>query len=221
MRRWRGVLGLVMAAGLVLSAAARDGAVKAWEGEIVIPTYPIYGADVNPKIFELEGSIVYPYTMQDHLSTVKEERTYRAVFLENEYLKVTCLPQIGGRIHSVLDKTTNEQMFHLNNVIKPGLIAMRGAWVSGGIEWNRGPQGHTVTSFSPVNVVSQTHEDGSASLVIGYREMNFHTRWNVVLTLHPGKAYLDEQIRIYNPTDGTHSYYFWNNTAFPCVPGTR
>ncbi len=200
---------------------AAMGEVRAWEGEIAIPTYPIYGADVNPKIFELEGSIVYPYTMQDHLSTVKEDRTYRAVFLENEYLKVTCLPQIGGRIHSVLDKTTNEQMFHLNNVIKPGLIAMRGAWVSGGIEWNRGPQGHTVTSFSPVNVVSQTHEDGSASLVIGYREMNFHTRWNVVLTLHPGKAYLDESIRIYNPTDGTHSYYFWNNTAFPCVPGTR
>lgn len=219
--RWlRGVLSLIITVGLSLAAMSQE-AVKAWEGEITIPTYPIYGADVNPKIYELEGSIVYPYTMQDHLSTVKEDRTYRAVFVENEYLKVTCLPQIGGRIHSVLDKTTGEQMFHLNNVIKPGLIAMRGAWVSGGIEWNRGPHGHTVTSFAPVNVTSKENPDGSAALVIGYTEMNFHTRWNVELTLRPGKAYLDEEIRIYNPTDGTHSYYFWNNTAFPCLPGTR
>jgi tetratricopeptide (TPR) repeat protein len=214
------MLNLTVAVGLALAAGAQE-TVKAWEGEITIPTYPIYGADVNPKIYELEGSIVYPYTMQDHLSTVKEDRIYRAVFVENEYLKVTCLPQIGGRIHSVLDKATGEQMFHLNNVIKPGLIAMRGAWVSGGIEWNRGPHGHTVTSFAPVNVISKENPDGSASLIIGYTEMNFHTRWNVKLTLRPGKAYLDEEIRIYNPTDGTHSYYFWNNTAFPCLPGTR
>ncbi len=212
---------LVAAVGVALAAVGQEGNVKAWEGEITIPTYPIYGADVNPKIYELEGSIVYPYTMQDHLTTIKEDRTYRAVCLENEYLKVTCLPQLGGRIHSVLDKTTGEQMFHLNHVIKPGLIAMRGAWISGGIEWNRGPQGHTVTSFAPVNVTSRPNPDGSASLVIGYTEANFHTRWNVTLTLRPGKAYLDEAIRIYNPTDGTHSFYFWNNTAFPCEPGTR
>ena len=207
----------------ILGVAAHAGQdrVKAWEETITIPTYPIYGDDENPKFYELEGSIIYPYAMQDHLSTVREEREYRAVIVENEYLRVTCLPQIGGRIHSVLDKTRNEEMFHLNRVIKPGLIAMRGAWVSGGIEWNRGPQGHTVTSFSPVNVIPQVRRDGSASLVIGYTELNFRTRWNVRLTLHPGKAYLDEEIRIYNPTDGIHSYYFWNNTAFPFVHGTR
>ncbi|MCC6489776.1 MAG: DUF5107 domain-containing protein [Candidatus Hydrogenedentes bacterium] len=212
---------VVLVLALLGVANADAPGVKVWEDTISIPTYPIYADDVNPKFYELEGSIVYPYSMQDHLSTVKEERVYRALFLENEYLKVTCLPQIGGRIHSVLDKTRGEEMFHLNRVIKPGLIAMRGAWPSGGVEWNRGPQGHTVTSFSPVNVVPQVRPDGSASLVIGYTEHNFRTRWNVRLTLHPGKAYLDEEIRIYNPTDGTHSYYFWNNTAFPFVRGTR
>lgn len=215
-----GVLCVTALMGLP-TAFAVENAVKTWEGEIVIPTYPIYPADVNPRFEELNGSIIYPYTMQDHLSTVKEDRTYRAVFLENEYLKVTCLPQIGGRIHSVFDKTTNEEMFHLNHVIKPGLIAMRGAWISGGIEWNHGPQGHTVTSYSPANVTSQENPDGSASLVVGYTSKNFRTRWNVRLTLRPGKAYLDEEIRLYNPTDGTHSYYFWNNTAFPCLEGTR
>jgi len=80
------------------------------------------------------SSITYPYNMQDHLSRTLEDRTYRALFLENEYLLVTCLPELGGRLHSVYDKTTNQEVFHKNNVIKPGMIAMRGAFISGGVE---------------------------------------------------------------------------------------
>ncbi len=194
---------------------------RAWEGTITIPTYPWGPDDINPKFDTLENSIIYPYTMQDKLSTKKMDRTYKALFLENEYLKVTCLPELAGRIHSVFDKTTNQEMFHTNSVIKPGLIAMRGAWISGGIEWNTGPHGHTVTCVTPVDVLLQEHPDGSASLVIGNIEQIFRTRWTVRLTLHPGRAYLDEQIRIYNPQDGVHPYYFWNCTAFPNLPGTR
>src|SRR5690606_10169149 len=124
--------------------------VKAWEGTISLPTYP-WVDDINPKFFALENSIIYPYTMQDMVSTEKEDRTYQALFLENEYLKVTCLPELAGRIFSVLDKTTGEEMFHKNPVVKPGMISMRGAWFSGGIEWNTGPHGHSVTIVSPVN----------------------------------------------------------------------
>jgi len=130
---------------------------RAWKGTITIPTYG-WAEDVNPKFWALEdqvkfsttvkGAIVYPYTMQDHLYRTKEDRTYKhlyrtkedrtykALFLENEYLKVTCLPELGGRLHSVLDKTTGAETFHLNNVIKPSMIAMRGAFISGGVEWN-------------------------------------------------------------------------------------
>ena len=176
---------------------------------------------MNPRFFELDNSIIYPYTMQDDLSTTKENRTYKAAYLENEYLRVLCLPEIGGRIQSVYDKRRNEEMFYRNQVIKPGMIALRGAWISGGVEWNRGPTGHTVTSFSPVDVITVDNADGSASLIIGNTEMNFRTGWSVRLTLHPGRAYLDEEISIFNPTDGFHSYYFWNNTAFPNRSGTR
>lgn len=195
--------------------------VVAMEGVITIPTYPWGPDDVNPRFYELEGTHIYPYPMQDYLSQSKVDRTYKALILENEYLRVTCLPELGGRIHSVLDKTENKEMFHLNRVIKPGLIAMRGAWIAGGIEWNRGPEGHTVTDVSPVDALTVKHEDGSVSLVVGTTEQNYRTRWTVDLRLYPGKAYLDERIRIFNPTDGVHSYYFWNNTAFPCKPGTR
>ena len=209
--------------GLALAAAPLSWGAPAHtsEGTITLPTYPLHGGDLNPHFYDLEGSIVYPYGMQDDLGDQRVDRTYRAVFLENDYLKIICLPQIGGRIHSVFDKTSNHEMFHRNDAIKPGLIAMRGAWISGGIEWNRGPQGHTITSFSPVDVTSRDNADGSASIIVGYIESNFRTRWDVVLTLHPDKAYLDERISIANPTDGLHSYYFWNNTAFPCKPGTR
>lgn len=204
--------------------------VRTWEGSLTLPTYP-WEDDVNPKFWALEagarlsttvhGAIVYPYVMQDHLSRRKVDRTYRAVFLENEYLKVTCLPDLGGRLHSVLDKTQNKEMFHTNRVIKPGMIAMRGAWISGGVEWNSGPHGHTVTILSPVNVLSGKNADGSAWLEISNTEQIFRTRWTVRVTLHPGRKYLDEQIRLENPTDGMHPYYFWNCTAFPNRPGTR
>jgi tetratricopeptide (TPR) repeat protein len=201
-----------------------------WEGTITIPTYP-WEEDINPKFWALEGgarlsttikgSITYPYTMQDHLSRKKVDRDYKALFLENEYLRVACLPELGGRLHSVFDKTTGEEMFYLNHVIKPSMIAMRGAWISGGVEWNAGPQVHTVTAVSPVDVVAGNHPDGSAFLEISNQEKIFRTRWTVHVVLPPGRSYLDEVIRIENPTDGMHPYYFWNCTAFPNRPGTR
>ncbi len=204
--------------------------VQAWEGEVTIPTY-VWQEDINPKFWALEGgsrlsttiqgAIVYPYVMQDNLLREKVDRTYKALFLENEYLKVTCLPELGGRLHSVLDKTDQVEMFYRNGVIKPGMIAMRGAWISGGVEWNAGPHGHTVTAVSPVNALIGTGADGSAYLEISNQEQLFRTRWNVRVTLHPGRALLDERIYMSNPTDGMHPYYFWNCTSFPNRPGAR
>ncbi|MEW6253115.1 MAG: DUF5107 domain-containing protein, partial [Planctomycetota bacterium] len=212
-------------------AGGRSGeAARAWTGTITIPTYP-WESDINPKFWALDttaqgpavglSSIIYPYTMQDHLFRVREDRTYKALFLENEYLKATCLPALGGRLHSVLDKTTGQEMFHANRVIKPSMIAMRGAWISGGVEWNAGPQGHTVTSVAPVDVLAGEDPDGSAWLEIANLEQSQRTRWTVRLTLHPGRAYLDERIRLFNPADAVSPYYFWNCTAFPCRAGTR
>ena len=227
----RSAIVAVSICGSTLLAARESRAeVRAWEGQLTIPTYG-WEEDVNPKFWALEGSvklsttvhgaITYPYVMQDHLSRTKADRTYRALYLENEYLRVTCLPELGGRLHSVFDKTTNEEMFHTSRVIKPGMIAMRGAWISGGVEWNFGPHGHTVTVVSPVDALTGRNPDGSAYLEIANQEKIFRTRWTVRVTLRPGRASLDEQIRIENPTDGMHPYYFWNCTAFPNRPGTR
>lgn len=221
---------LLSASLLLLFSNPLRAQVKTWEGSITIPTYG-WENDVNPKFWGMEGgakgsttvraSIVYPYYMQDHLSRKLEDVTYKAIYLENEYLKITCLPELGGRLHSVYDKTTNREVFHKNSVIKPSMIAMRGAFISGGVEWNAGPQVHTVTILSPVDVVSGTGTDGSAYLEVSNLEKSLRTQWTVRVTLYPGKAYLDEEIRIYNPTDAMNPYYFWNCTAFPQLPGTR
>ncbi|NLH16587.1 MAG: DUF5107 domain-containing protein [Phycisphaerae bacterium] len=227
----KGRLGVICFWGVLVAISANGrAAVRAWEGSITIPTYG-WEEDINPKFWALEGqvklsttvkgTIVYPYTMQDHLSRIREDRTYKALFLENEFLKITCLPELGGRLHSVLDKTENKEVFHANQVIKPSMIAMRGAFISGGVEWNAGPQVHTVTIVSPVNALIGTNPDGSAYLQVSNLEMSLRTRWTVRVTLHPGKAYLDEEIRIVNPTDAINPYYFWNCTAFPCREGTR
>ncbi len=222
---------ILLLAGLTGAFSSRSFAdVRAWEGTLTVPTYG-WSEDVNPKLWAIEsevkfsttvkGSIVYPYTMQDDLSRTKADRTYKALFLENEYLKVTCLPELGGRLHSVFDKTEGKEMFHLNDVIKPGMIAMRGAWIGGGVEWNAGPHGHTVTILSPVDALIGRNQDGSAYLEINNLEKSLRTQWTVRVTLHPGKAYLDERIRIFNPVDAMSPYYFWNCTAFPNRAGTR
>lgn len=223
------IVAVSLIAGITLMAASGSPAqqpsgppaVRVWTDTVTIPTYPLGPDDPNPHFRELGGSIIYPYTMQDAFGNAPVDREYRAAFLENEYLRVMVLPGLGGRIQSVLDKVTGEEMFHRNRVIRPGHIALRGAWISGGVEWNRGPQGHTVTSFSPVSVLPHQLADGSATLIIGNTEQVTRTAWEVRLTLRPGLRALEEQIRLLNPTDGIHPYYFWNNTAFPERPGTR
>lgn len=224
---------ILLAACLPLApsgVAAGDAAVRAWKGSITIPTYG-WQEDVNPKFWAMEGavkgsttvqaSIIYPYTMQDHLSRTREDRTYEALFLENEFLKVTCLPELGGRLHSVHDKTEGKETFHLNRVIKPGMIAMRGAFISGGVEWNAGPHVHTVTIVSPVTAFLGRGSDGSAWIEVSNLEQSLRTRWTVRVTLRPGRARLEEDIRLENPVDALSPYYFWNCTAFPNRPGTR
>jgi tetratricopeptide (TPR) repeat protein len=216
---------LALSLGSLSSACARasaPGAVQASRGHLELPTYPWLPALKHPYFRGTDGRNIYPYPMMDNLSRGKETRSYRTVVLENEYLRVTFLPELGGKVFSVLDKTVGEQMFYVNHVVKPALIGQCGAWISGGIEWNTGPAGHTVSCLQPIRVqVLEPEPDGSRSVAIGETERIYRTKWTVVVTLRPGRSFLEETIRIYNPTEQIRPYYFWNCTAVPNTDGFR
>ncbi len=214
------LFGACIACGCVVSGEAP--AVTAYEGTIDLPTYPWSPPVAHPYFRATDKKNIYPYPMLDNLSRTKSPHTWKTVVLENEYLRVTFLPELGGKIFDVLDKTTGTPVFYVNHVVKPGLIGQCGAWVSGGIEFNTGPAGHTVSAVQPIDVeILPPEPDGARSVAVGEVERIYRMRWTVVVTLRPGRAFLEERVRIYNRTETVRPYYFWNCTAMPNTPGFR
>src|SRR5947207_11840484 len=136
MKFQRNLAVLFVAVVLVCPAWAQTSSVRGWEGTIELPTYLLGEEDPNPPFQMSDRHDVYPYTMLDDLTDRREPKTYRAIFLENEFLKATILPDLGGRVYSLFDKTAQREVFYRNHVVKYGLVALRGAWISRGIEFN-------------------------------------------------------------------------------------
>jgi tetratricopeptide (TPR) repeat protein len=208
--------------GLLLPALARSEPVKAYEGEVTLPTYPWQPDIKHPYFPETDGRGIYPYTMQDDLRPDRAPRTYKTVVLESDLAKLTFIPELGGRIWEAIDKITGKPIFYVNHVVKPGLIAMRGAWISGGVEFNTGPQGHTVTAISPTDIlILPNEEDGSRSVAVGDTDRIYRLPWTVIVTLRPGRRFIEQRVTIYNKNETVCPYYYWNCTAQPNTPGFR
>jgi len=190
--------------------------VRAWEGTLDLPTYLLGEEDPNPPFPLVKGHRVYPYTMLDDLTDRRETVTYKAVFLENEYLKATVLPSLGGRLYSLYDKASGREVFYRNNVVKYGLVALRGAWISGGIEFNF-PDGHTTVTVSPVAWTLRQNSDASATAIVGTMDRVTGMHWEVALTLRPGQARLEQQVTLFNPTPLANLYWYWANAAVPAT----
>ncbi len=194
-----------------------EGKVKIWEEDLVIPTYLIGQADKLPRFYEgraYQGAKgpVYPYPMYDKLTDVRQEKSYKALYLENDYIQLCVLPEIGGRIFSALDKSNNYDFFYRQHVIKPALIGMLGAWLSGGVEWNI-PHHHRATSFLPVDYVLEENHDGSKTIWVGELELRHRMTWLVGLTLYPDRSFIEATIKIFNRTPYAHSILCWANVA--------
>jgi tetratricopeptide (TPR) repeat protein len=197
-------------------APARGETVRVWQGTLDLPTYLLGPEDPNPPFPLVNRHRVYPYTMLDDLTDQRETKTYRAVFLENEYLKAIVLPDLGGHLYSLYDKANKREVFYRNHVVKYGLVALRGAWVSGGIEFNF-PNGHTVATVSPVAFELKHDSDGGATVVIGDVDQVTEMHWEVALTLRPGQARLEQQVTLFNSTPLTNLYWYWANAAVPAT----
>jgi tetratricopeptide (TPR) repeat protein len=202
------------------SCKAQSAPVQVKETAIDIPTYLLGPEDPNPPFQLVNANAVYPYTMLDTLTDHRETKAYRAVVVENEYLRATILPQLGGRLYSLYDKTANREVFYRNGTVKYGLIGLRGAWISGGIEFNF-PNGHTTDTVSEVSAHYQKNSDGSATVFVGDVDQVSEMYWQVTLTLRPGQARLEQQITLFNPTPVENLYWYWNNAAVAATDDSR
>jgi tetratricopeptide (TPR) repeat protein len=196
---------------------AAPAEVRLWETNLVIPTYLAAPPSPVPRFYEgrtYQGAkaTFYPYPIQDVLTDIKTNKSYKVLFLENDYVQISVIPELGGRIWSATDKVNGYDFFYRQHVVKPALIGMLGAWISGGVEWNV-PHHHRASSFMPVDNITTTNADGSVTVWVGEIELRHRMKWLVGLTLHPDRSYLELNCKVHNPTPFAWPMLFWINPA--------
>jgi tetratricopeptide (TPR) repeat protein len=214
---------LLLAAFLTLMPATQGlhaqpaDTVKVWEETITLPTYRMNPNDPNPAFFRgqsYQGAsrVIYPYPLQDNFTNEKMDQQYNALFLENAFLKVCVMPEIGGRLFYATDKTNEYEMFYRQHVIKPASIGMTGAWISGGIEFCVFHH-HRASTHMPVDYRLTENPDGSSTIWIGEFEPRHRMNWTIGITLYPGKSYLEVAGTLMNTTENINSFLYWANVA--------
>jgi tetratricopeptide (TPR) repeat protein len=213
------VLLITFLAALSFSPNAAAAEVVMWEEDVELPTYLVGAPEDEPifyagRVYQGAQGRVYPYPLIADIAHENEPRVHRIVYLENEYVKVGLMPGAGGggRIFSAVDKTTGYDFFYRQNVIKPGLISVLGAWISGGVEWNV-PHHHRTSTFLPVDYKLEENPDGSKTVWMGEIEWRHRMKWMVGVTLKPGRSQVEVTGRLYNRTPMVHSFLFFANVA--------
>ncbi|MDR2918997.1 MAG: DUF5107 domain-containing protein [Tannerella sp.] len=194
--------------------------VKVEQKTLTLPTYEIGAPDVNPvfftgRVYQGAQGHIYPYPLYDVLTDNKVEKDYNALYLDNEYVNVCVLPEMGGRILSATDKTNNYEIFYKQTGIKPALIGMLGAWLSGGVEWNF-PHHHRPSSYMDIDWSTEENPDGSKTIWIGETEFRHRFKWSVGVTVYPGRSWVEAKVRIMNRTPFIQSMLYWANVSVHC-----
>ncbi|HSC55255.1 MAG TPA: DUF5107 domain-containing protein [Phnomibacter sp.] len=185
--------------------------------EIIIPTYPIGNPEKNPmflekRVYQGSSGVVYPHAVIEKIYDEKIDKVYKAVVLENQYIKIMILPELGGRIQMAFDKVKQRHFVYYNRVIKPALVGLTGPWISGGIEFNW-PQHHRPSTFESVDFTIVENEDGSKTVWINEVERMFRTKGMAGFTLYPDKAYIEIKGKLYNRTPFPQTFLWWANPA--------
>lgn len=199
------------------SGQTDESVVQVWEEAVDIPTYGTGEPDKNPmflekRVYQGSSGRVYPHPVIDKIMDDKQARTYQMVILENEYIRIEVMPEIGGRIYRALDKTNNYDFVYYNRVIKPALVGLAGPWISGGIEFNW-PQHHRPNTFGPVEHQYTKNDDGSATVWVSEIDRMYGTKVTTGFTVYPGKAYLEISAQLYNRTPEPQTFLWWANPA--------
>jgi len=189
------------------------GHVRVWQDTLTLPTYEEGMPDPNPPFDQFTTNrFNYPYTLRNNLTSQRVNHAWRAIYLENEYLKCSVLPDIGGHLYTCVDKISGKPMFYANPSIKKAAIAYRGAWAAFGVEFNF-PVSHNWVTMSPVNFAFASHDDGSASVSVGNVDRVYGMEWTVELILRPKSTLLEQRVTLSNRSDVRHRFYWWNNAG--------
>jgi hypothetical protein len=191
---------------LVTSLFSQKATIK--EEILNMKTYMFSDPNPVPDI-----SRIYPYFRFDEYATTSENMDWKMVVLENEYIKVYVCPDVGGKIWGAIEKSTGKEFLYFNDVVKFRDVAMRGAWSSGGLEYNFGDIGHIPTCATPVDYVIKENNDGSVSCTVGAIDLPSRTKWNVEISLQKDKAYFETKVSWLNTSSLPVSYYHWMNAA--------
>ena len=203
----------IFSALLFLSSLTAAAQVRVWQGTLTLPTYEEAAPDLNPPFDQYANTrFDYPYTLRDNLTDRRTDHAWRAVYLENEYLKCSVLPDLGGHVYTCTDKISGQPMFYANPSIKKAAISYRGAWAAFGIEFNF-PVSHNWVSLSPVDFAFGTKDDGSGSVTVSNVDRVYGMQWSVELVLRPHSTVLEERVTLNNRSDVRHRFYWWNNAG--------
>ncbi len=199
------------------STVNERGEVRAWHEQVLIPTYGIGKEEKNPiflekRVYQGSSGSVYPYAVVEKIEDEKKDVAYDAYFLENYYVKIMILPQLGGRVQMAWDKCRKRHFVYFNEVIKPALVGLTGPWISGGIEFNW-PQHHRPSTFLPTDVRIEENADGSKTVWCGEIERMLRTQGAQGFTLYPDTAYLAIKVRLFNRTPYPQTFLWWANPA--------
>ena len=196
---------------------SRTASVKVVETTIILPTYLPAAPDKNPmflekRVYQGSSGKVYPLPFTDRIAEKPVDRKWKAVWLENEFVRVLVLPEIGGRIHAIQDKTNGYDLIYNQPVIKPALVGLAGPWASGGIEFNW-PQHHRPATFLPVDFKIEEHADGSKTIWCSDHDPMCRMKGMHGVCLHPGTAIVELKVRAYNRTPLPQTFLWWANVA--------
>ncbi|MGW9685053.1 DUF5107 domain-containing protein [Flagellimonas sp. 2504JD1-5] len=171
----------------------------------------------NPVPILTENPKIFPYFKFEGYSHTAQKKGWKVIKLENEYIEVYVLPEIGGKVWGAIEKSTGNEFLYRNGVVKFRNIAMRGPWTSGGIEFNFGIIGHHPGTATPVDYTTKKNADGSVSCVVGNLDLPSRTYWQVEIRLEKDKAYFETNASWYNGTPLNQSYYNWMTGAAPAT----
>lgn len=173
--------------------------------------------DEEDEIYEGYGKLYtsYPYRQYTCYNRQLREKELKTAVLENDFLKAVFLPELGGRLWSLVDKTTGQNLLYTNDVIRPSNLAIRNAWFSGGVEWNISMIGHTPFTMEPLFTASLTKDDGTPVLRMYEYERIRKVTYQMDFWLGNNDRFLNCRMRIFNQTEEVVPMYWWSNIAVP------